>query len=99
MDGATGPAKQGESKELARPRASQDLQILVLWICWSLVTVRLTKCTSYCSINVSFLCAYFVDKLLAPSPTGVSWPFCSGHTSFADFGVVDMLVTHDCEAD
>ncbi len=34
------------SKELARPRVWQDLQILVLWLCWSLMTVRLTRRTT-----------------------------------------------------
>ncbi len=45
-DGMMGLAKQAESKEQARLRARHDLQILVLWISWSLMTVRLTKRTT-----------------------------------------------------
>ncbi len=41
-----GLEKHEESKEPARPRAWQDLQILVLLTCWPLMTVRLTKRTT-----------------------------------------------------
>ncbi len=54
VDGTTGPAKQGESKEPARLRVWQDWQILYM-----LVT----------SIKVSFLCAYLLNKLLVPQRT------------------------------